>query len=503
MEERLPEAGGGDDFRSCCGDEEEWEDTEESFTAGIGKGELDETSVRLFFKGVSSSEAEGKKLSGIGVVMERSPGVPVLKVQKKLDFYVEELVAEHLALMDGLLVALQNGIRKIFAFTNSEKLYFQIAEAEILEDQLLVALGHRILELVDKLEDFDLILLPSFELERPLRLAKEAIGIRYVSPYEIGTCLICCEEKLGSQMIKAGCSHTFCYSCLTAYVEERLLTSKLPIRCPQLRCKYLISASECKSFLPVSSYDSLERAFAEAGNSGMERFYCPFPNCLVSLDLSQHFSRASSSSQSDLSCVECPECHRDICVNCGVPWHIMMDCDEYQSLPVEERDAGDLSLHRLAQNNSWRRCQRCRQMIEHTQGCFHMTCGCGHEFCYSCGADYASGVQTCQCVFWDEGSIEPSSAAQSSQAASEIWAWDTFDCMPTAVEGYSEQERAQLALIQRFLAGGFSLGDNPCQSPPRCADSYIVDTMKDLHQLPWLERFVSVISDSYNDDYIQ
>jgi hypothetical protein len=42
--------------------------------------------VRLFFKGVSSSEAEGNKLSGIGVVMERSPGVPVLKVQKKLDF---------------------------------------------------------------------------------------------------------------------------------------------------------------------------------------------------------------------------------------------------------------------------------------------------------------------------------------------------------------------------------------------------------------------------------
>jgi len=131
MEERLPEAGAGnlrgeDDFRSCCGDEEEWEDTEESFTAGVAKGELDETSVRLFFKGVSSPEAEGEKLSGIGVVMERSPGVPVLKVQKKLDFYVEELVADHLALMDGLLVALQNGIRKIFAFTNSEKLYFQV-----------------------------------------------------------------------------------------------------------------------------------------------------------------------------------------------------------------------------------------------------------------------------------------------------------------------------------------------------------------------------------------
>ncbi|KAM0882341.1 hypothetical protein ACQ4PT_032361 [Festuca glaucescens] len=516
MEERQSDASDGfagnprgeDDFRSCCGDEEEWEDTEESFTAGIADEELNKASVRLFFKGVSSSsdDAEGKKLSGIGVVMERAPGVPVLRVQKKLDFFVDELVAEHLALMDGLSVALQNGITKIFAFTNSEKLYFQIAEAEILEDQLLVALGHRILELVDKLEDFDLILLPSFELERPLKLAKEAIGVMYVSPYEVVTCPICCKERRGSQMIKVGCSHTFCYSCLIAYVEEKLHASKLPIRCPQLRCKYHISAGECKSFLPVSSYESLERAFAMAGTSVMERFYCPFPNCSVLLDLSQHFLRASSSSQSDLNCIECPECHGDICINCGVPWHIMMGCDEYQSLPLEDRDAGDLSLNRLAQNNRWRRCNGCRSMIELTQGCFHMTCWCGHEFCYSCGAEYNRGVQTCQCVFWDEDSIAEPSAAQSCQA-SEIWAWDTFDCMPTAIEGYSEQERAQLALIQRFLAGGFSLGGDhhpsQSQSPPRCADSYVVDTMKDLHQLPWLERFVSVISDSYNDDYIQ
>ena len=118
-----------DDFRSCCGgDEEDWEDTEESFTAGVADAELDETSVRLFFKGVSSSSDEEKKLSGIGVVMERAPGVAVLRVQKKLDFFVDELVAEHLALMDGLSVALQHGITKIFAFTNSEKLYFQVTE---------------------------------------------------------------------------------------------------------------------------------------------------------------------------------------------------------------------------------------------------------------------------------------------------------------------------------------------------------------------------------------
>lgn len=86
---------------------------------------------------------------------------------------------------------------------------------------------------------------------------------------------------------------------------------------------------------------------------------------------------------------------------------------------------------------------------------------------------------------------------------SEQWAWETFNSLSMIVDAYSDQERSQLALIQRFLTGGFSLSDhNPYQSPPRCTDSY-VDPMKDLHQLPWLERFVSVISDNYYDDYIQ
>ncbi|XP_020091561.1 ATP-dependent RNA helicase DEAH12, chloroplastic [Ananas comosus] len=494
-----------EEFRSCCAEDEEWQDTEESLAEGA-KEDLDEFSLRLFFKGVSLSEENGVRVSGIGVVMERTLGIPILKVQKKLDFFVEVLVAEHLALMDGLLVALQHGIQKVYAFTDSKKLYSQIAETQILEDQLLVALGHRILELADKLEDFDLTLVPSYELERPLLLAQEAIGIKNLPSDRSGlggTCPICCEEQHSSQMITLNCSHKFCSDCMVMYVEGKLRSSQLPIRCPQVRCKYHISASECKSVLPLTSCESLERAIMEVGALNMESLYCPYSNCSALVNPSQQLSsRASSSSQSDNNRVECPECHRDICLSCGVPWHYLITCDEYQNLPIVERDEGDISLHRLAQNNRWRRCQQCRRMIELTQGCHHMTCWCGHEFCYSCGAEYRDGVQTCQCAFWGENNLNLEPSAPPSNQETEMWTWGCFDPMPTAFEGYTEQERAQLALIQRFLEGGFSLSDHPYQSPPRCSDSYI-DTMKDLHQLPWLERFVSVISDSYNEDFIQ
>lgn len=127
-------------------------------------------------------------------------------------------------------------------------------------------------------------------------------------------------------------------------------------------------------------------------------------------------------------------------------------------------------------------------------------CRCGHEFCYSCGAEYGDSGQTCQCTFWDEEQYPGDVITHPSQEF-EQWAWDSFGSLSTMVDAYSEQERSQLALIQRFLAGGLSSGEHqPNQSPPRCTDSY-GDSLKDLHQLPWLERFVSVISDNFYDEH--
>uniref|UniRef100_A0A1D1ZHY9 RBR-type E3 ubiquitin transferase n=1 Tax=Anthurium amnicola TaxID=1678845 RepID=A0A1D1ZHY9_9ARAE len=501
--DEIPEnCDGEEEFRSCCAEDEEWKEVEESATLG-SEDDLDEFTMKIFFKGVSECEAEGSTsgVSGIGVVMERSPGLPVLQVQKKLDFYVEPSVAEHLALLDGLLEALRVGVRRVFAFTDSETVNNQIAQGGIVENQLLVALGQRIMELTDRLDAFILNLVPSCELAEPLHLAQEAAGICHLFSNGCGSfedCSVCCEKKHSSQMVTMNCSHKFCSHCMVIYVQGKLQASQVPVRCPQSRCNYYISPSECKSFLPVDCYDSFERTLVVAEAHNLERIRCPFPNCSVLLSPNQSTTGGNSSNQLDTNCIECPECHRLVCTDCGVPWHLSMTCEEYRNLPSEERDAADITLHRLANGNNWRSCQQCGRMIERTQGCYYMTCWCGHEFCYSCGAEYRDGQQTCQCTYLDEN-YEPSAVLSNQDP--EFWRWEFFDS-PT-INTYTEQERSHLALMQRFLAGGFGIGDqNTYQSPPRCSDSYI-DTIKDLHQLPWLERFVSVISDNYHEDYTQ
>ena len=40
----------------------------------------------------------------------------------------------------------------------------------------------------------------------------------------------------------------------------------------------------------------------------------------------------------------------------------------------------------------YRICRKCGQGVERSEGCHHMTCICGHEYCNKCGADF-KGVE--------------------------------------------------------------------------------------------------------------
>ncbi|VVB12390.1 unnamed protein product [Arabis nemorensis] len=532
----LNHIGDEEDFRSCCGDEEVWFKEIDDFTAKVAvleelkKDEVvdDEFSVKMFFKGVAISERgdSGSGFSGIGVVLERSGDFELIQVQKKLEFHVEESVANYLALLDGLEVVLQNNLRSVVALTDSEslclfscfldELVLQITREEKLETPLLVALRERVLEKTSNLDGFVLKLAPFCHLDQALSLARVAVGIVSFN-HDVDTlaenCSICCEDRQSEMMLTLKCTHKFCSHCMKTYAEGKVQSSEVPIRCPQVQCKHYLSVTECKSFLPVASFKSLEEANVRSKNNG--KIYCPYPNCSFLLDPREFLSSgrantsASSSSQSENSCcVECPVCERFVCVDCGVPWHASMSCEEFQILPVDERHPDDITLHRLARYKRWRRCQQCRIMIELAQGCNHMTCRCGHEFCYCCGAEYREGQQTCTCAFWDDDE-EDEEISESGNTIQELeqWPWDTFSSIPTVMDAYSEQERSQLALIQRFLAGGgFSLSDHHTSyqspPPPPCTESsYVEAAMKDLHQLPWLERFVSVISDDYYEEY--
>lgn len=45
----------------------------------------------------------------------------------------------------------------------------------------------------------------------------------------------------------------------------------------------------------------------------------------------------------------------------------------------------------LNDNYKYQKCKKCNCVIERNEGCPHMTCKCGHQFCYGCGTKWSSG----------------------------------------------------------------------------------------------------------------
>uniref|UniRef100_A0A3Q7FUK3 RBR-type E3 ubiquitin transferase n=1 Tax=Solanum lycopersicum TaxID=4081 RepID=A0A3Q7FUK3_SOLLC len=51
---------------------------------------------------------------------------------------------------------------------------------------------------------------------------------------------------------------------------------------------------------------------------------------------------------------------------------------------------GDVMLMGIAKNKKWRKCPKCKCYVEKGEGCFQLTCRCGHDFCYRCGMVHES-----------------------------------------------------------------------------------------------------------------
>ncbi|KAI0533348.1 hypothetical protein GGR58DRAFT_122424 [Xylaria digitata] len=58
------------------------------------------------------------------------------------------------------------------------------------------------------------------------------------------------------------------------------------------------------------------------------------------------------------------------------------------------QDLDMIRTNELAEAAGWKRCNSCQAFVEHSDGCQHMTCRCGAQFCYVCGARW----RTCSCT---------------------------------------------------------------------------------------------------------
>ncbi|PWA73506.1 IBR domain-containing protein [Artemisia annua] len=238
------------------------------------------------------------------------------------------------------------------------------------------------------------------------KLAREAVSSQITKAMEsskkIETCVICLEDKSMDQFFSVkGCNHEYCCDCMKQHVEAKLRDGMMA-KCPHEGCESELKIDGCENILTPKLAEMMKQLLKEASIPVTEKFYCPYPKC--STLMSKAEVHQLTRSIYEIGARICDKCGGTFCVSCRVPWHKNMDCAEYKRRnpnPLVQES----KLKNLAAKNLWRQCIKCKHMIELATGCYHMTCRCGYEFCYTCGAEWKNKKATCTCPLWDEENI--------------------------------------------------------------------------------------------------
>jgi ariadne-1 len=196
------------------------------------------------------------------------------------------------------------------------------------------------------------------------------------------TCEMCYCEYGPEQLKGLSCRHFFCNDCyseyLTVALAEKGLTS-LFTTCPTKGCPAIVNGALYKALLPLQGYEKhrelLVRSYVENRPSTK---YCPAPDCTSGVDYPKTLARS----------IVC-DCGFVWCFQCSAEGHQPITCEALATWIDKFGTEGPLS------SDTWiklftKPCPKCKKTIEKNQGCMHMTCPCGHEFCWLCFGNWGT-----------------------------------------------------------------------------------------------------------------
>ncbi|KAL9284074.1 putative transcription factor C2H2 family [Arabidopsis thaliana] len=388
---------------------------------------------RLYFKGLVSDEnGKGKMtdvVSGFGVAICDQRDNLLFEMKGPLiDNGMSRQGAELKALIRGLTEALKFGIKHIVFFCDSYPIFQYVTGKWIAKQKKISLLLDDLQSIMQHFSSYQHVLVARNDVKFAYKLARESI-LSMVTPHEDPRqakavlkeeCAICFNDIVAEGMFSVDkCRHRFCFQCVKQHVEVKLLHGMAP-KCPHDGCKSELVIDACGKLLTPKLSKLWQQRLQENAIPVTERVYCPYPRCSALMST----TKISESAKSLLSLYpksgvrRCVECRGLFCVDCKVPWHGNLSCAEYKKLHPDP-PADDVKLKSLANNKMWRQCGKCQHMIELSQGCNHITCRCGHEFCYNCGGGWNKIMGTClnRCPTWNEEYITRQDPARANVAA--------------------------------------------------------------------------------------
>ncbi|CAJ2501191.1 Uu.00g040440.m01.CDS01 [Anthostomella pinea] len=187
-------------------------------------------------------------------------------------------------------------------------------------------------------------------------------------------CVSCLDDFHPSTMVQAPC-HSYCSPCFRRLVASVCHNEQhWPPKC----CLNTLPASLILPHLDNALKTTYRAREVEWDTPVDKRVYCSRPDC------SLFVPPGGPPSHKARGVARCSDGHWT-CVRCRAPQH------DGDACPLD-RDLQRTSA--LAEEEGWKQCYGCGALVEHRDACQHMTCRCGTQFCYVCGARW----RTCACT---------------------------------------------------------------------------------------------------------
>ncbi|RYP85303.1 hypothetical protein DL770_005049 [Monosporascus sp. CRB-9-2] len=189
---------------------------------------------------------------------------------------------------------------------------------------------------------------------------------------ETSKCPACTFEVAPDEIVYLVCGHPWCKDCLNNNLRASLSSRQnYPPRC----CRSTPNGIDLSAIQAYLDEDVLLR-FIDVGEeyASKDPTFCFDPRCGAFIPVSE------TQSQQNAQWVTCQHCKKITCTECKG------DKDLHPT-PEQHPDLISKEDRELAEKEGWKQCpnQKCRKMIERTEGCDHMKCECGTHFCYQCG----------------------------------------------------------------------------------------------------------------------
>ncbi|CAD8060669.1 unnamed protein product [Paramecium primaurelia] len=199
-------------------------------------------------------------------------------------------------------------------------------------------------------------------------------------------CPICFSNLMEEDVIPLeSCVHIFHINCLKELLLQCIKDKRNQITCPEQKCGKDIAINDISHIIGKEKKDEFLNYTLNkfVDDHAADMSWCPTPDCQYAFVLGD---------EDDNNQFECPLCKKSYCLNCRVTFHKGQTCKEYSI--TNTRDQNDEKFEKFVKGHKFKMCTKCKFWVEKNQGCNHMTCRCGYQFCYVCGGKYLQ----CECV---------------------------------------------------------------------------------------------------------